>query len=68
MVDVINMDGHRSTSVHWHGFRQKGTQYSDGVPYVTQCPILPMSTFRYIFYAEDAGSFFYHSHSGYKQL
>uniref|UniRef100_R4FLW6 Putative multicopper oxidase n=1 Tax=Rhodnius prolixus TaxID=13249 RepID=R4FLW6_RHOPR len=68
VVDVINMDGHRTTSVHWHGFRQKGTQYSDGVPYVTQCPILPMSTFRYIFYGEDAGSFFYHSHSGVQKI
>ncbi|KAK9511421.1 hypothetical protein O3M35_000082 [Rhynocoris fuscipes] len=68
VVDLINSDGHRSTSVHWHGIRQISTPHSDGVPYVTQCPINPGETFRYRFIAEEDGSFFYHSHSGVQKI
>jgi Multicopper oxidase len=53
-----------STSIHWHGMRQMGTQFNDGVPYLTQCPIDYNSQFRYMFKAEDVGTHFYHSHSG----
>ena len=53
-----------STAIHWHGFHQKGTPYMDGVPYVTQCPILPGESFQYIFQANMAGTFFWHSHIG----
>lgn len=54
----------QSTSIHWHGLSQNGSQYYDGVPYVTQCPILPGATFRYNFVADRAGTYFYHSHIG----
>lgn len=33
-------------TLHWHGLLQKGYQYYDGVPMVTQCPIMAGSTFR----------------------
>lgn len=36
----------------------------DGVPMITQCPILPFSTYRYKVYPENAGTYFYHAHSG----
>lgn len=36
----------------------------DGVPFLTQCPVLPNALFRYEFYADEAGTHFYHSHSG----
>lgn len=64
VVDVKNeMDG-TATTIHWHGLLQKKTPFSDGVPFVTQCPIQFGSTFRYAFYARDAGTHLYHSHSG----
>lgn len=64
VVDVDNeMDG-SATTIHWHGFRQRGTPFSDGVPYVSQCPIQYGSMFRYVFSAEDHGTHFWHSHSG----
>lgn len=64
VVDVTNhMDG-ASTSIHWHGMLQKDTIFSDGVPFVTQCPINAGNTFRYAFIANDPGTNFYHSHSG----
>jgi FtsP/CotA-like multicopper oxidase with cupredoxin domain len=64
VVDVNNqMDG-TATTIHWHGFRQKGTPFYDGVPFLTQCPIIYGTSFRYMFYANDLGTHFWHSHSG----
>ena len=51
-------------SFHWHGIRQKGSVHMDGVPMVTQCPILPFSAFRYKMRPENPGTYFYHAHSG----
>lgn len=64
VADVVNMMPDESTSIHFHGVSQMGSQYYDGVPYVTQCPINPGQTFRYIFMADMAGTFYYHSHTG----
>lgn len=64
IVDVDNeMDG-TATTIHWHGLRQFGTPFSDGVPFITQCPIYYGTTFRYSFHADDAGTHLYHSHAG----
>lgn len=64
MVEVRNLMISESTSIHWHGIDQKGTPYMDGVPYVTQCPILPNDRFRYEFTATRSGTYFWHSHIG----
>ncbi|KAK7682850.1 Acyl-coenzyme A oxidase 2 [Cerrena zonata] len=51
------------TSIHWHGFFQKGTAWADGPAFVTQCPITPGDSFQYDFNVGDqAGTFWYHSH------
>jgi FtsP/CotA-like multicopper oxidase with cupredoxin domain len=64
IVDVDNqMDG-TATTIHWHGMRQFGTPFSDGVPFITQCPIYYGTTFRYTFYAQDPGTHLWHSHAG----
>ncbi|KAJ3514732.1 hypothetical protein NLJ89_g2203 [Agrocybe chaxingu] len=53
----------RSTSIHWHGFFQRGTQWADGPIGVTQCPIVPGDSFLYQFSSTtQAGTFWYHSH------
>ncbi|KAG6917875.1 Acyl-coenzyme A oxidase 2 [Tephrocybe rancida] len=53
----------RATSIHWHGFFQKGTQFMDGPVGVSQCPIVPGDSFLYKFTAANqAGTFWYHSH------
>ena len=49
-----------STSVHWHG--QRVPNAMDGVPFVTQPPILPGGEFTYEFVAGPFGSHMYHSH------
>ena len=64
VVDVINHLPSESTSIHWHGQHMVGTPYMDGVPLLTQCPIGPASSFRYRFWAANAGTNYYHSHSG----
>ncbi|BEI84830.1 hypothetical protein CcaverHIS002_0502310 [Cutaneotrichosporon cavernicola] len=52
-------------ALHWHGMRQKGTGYADGVPGIHQCPISPGQTFTYKFKVEvEAGTYWYHSHYG----
>ncbi|CAH2012638.1 unnamed protein product [Acanthoscelides obtectus] len=63
VVDVTNaMEGY-DTTLHWHGLRQKNTQYFDGVPMITQCPISAGQTFRYQMITNE-GTYFYHTHSG----
>ncbi|KAF9523941.1 yellow laccase [Crepidotus variabilis] len=52
-----------STSIHWHGFFQKGSSWADGPVGVNQCPISPGHSFLYQFSAtKQAGTFWYHSH------
>ncbi|EIN05347.1 laccase [Punctularia strigosozonata HHB-11173 SS5] len=53
----------KSTSIHWHGFFQKGTNWADGPAFVNQCPIATGDSFLYNFNVPDqAGTFWYHSH------
>nr|CAD7396798.1 unnamed protein product [Timema poppensis] len=63
VIDVENMMGGMEVTLHWHGIWQKGTQYSDGVPFVTQCPISEGTTFRYQWKADNAGTHFWHAHT-----
>ena len=48
------------TAVHWHGIRLDNR--FDGVPGVTQDPVLPGGSFRYQIYFPDAGIYWYHPH------
>jgi FtsP/CotA-like multicopper oxidase with cupredoxin domain len=49
-----------TTGIHWHG--QRVPNAMDGVPMITQDPIVPGETFTYEFVARPAGSHMYHSH------
>jgi FtsP/CotA-like multicopper oxidase with cupredoxin domain len=49
------------TSVHWHGLILPNAM--DGPAEITQAPIPPGGSFTYEFTAQQAGTFFYHSHS-----
>eukprot|EP00058_Branchiostoma_floridae_P025154 XP_002610644.1 hypothetical protein BRAFLDRAFT_117887 [Branchiostoma floridae] len=62
VVKVTNKLLTEATGIHWHGLHMRSTPYMDGVPYVTQCPIMPRESFVYRFNAEPAGTHFYHSH------
>lgn len=49
-----------ATTIHWHGIRLPLEM--DGVPYVSQLPVLPGEYFDYRFVVPDAGSYWYHPH------
>ncbi|RMZ68321.1 Conidial Pigment Biosynthesis brown1 [Pyrenophora seminiperda CCB06] len=61
-VTVHNNLPDQTTSLHFHGIWQTGTQVYDGPSGVTQCPIQPGSSFTYTFIANPAGTHWYHSH------
>ena len=51
-----------STSLHWHGLFLPNKE--DGVPHLTQTPIEPGTTHKYMFPIIQNGTHWYHSHSG----
>nr|CAR47803.1 multiple oxidase [Phlebia tremellosa] len=61
--ELTNATMLKSTTIHWHGFFQHGTNWADGPAFVNQCPIATGNSFLYNFNAPDqAGTFWYHSH------
>lgn len=49
VVNVKNSLGNETTSLHFHGLYQNGTNHMDGPAAVTQCPIPVGSSFTYNF-------------------
>lgn len=52
------------TTVHWHGISLVNPM--DGTPGLTQPPIAPGTSFEYAFAVPDAGTHWYHAHSGHQ--
>ena len=48
------------STIHWHGVRVPFAM--DGVPFLTQNPVLPGESFLYRFPVPDAGTYWYHPH------
>ena len=49
-----------TTTVHWHGLRIDNAM--DGVPGMTQAPVVPGASFEYRLTPPDAGTYWYHTH------
>ena len=49
IVKLHNNLGNETTSMHWHGLYQNGTNNMDGPAMVTQCSIQPGSSYTYQF-------------------
>ena len=49
IVNVKNSLGNETTSLHFHGLYQNGTNHMDGPTQVTQCGIPPGNSFVYNF-------------------
>ncbi|MEU8393314.1 multicopper oxidase family protein, partial [Micromonospora sp. NPDC048843] len=60
-VTLRNRDIGRGVTLHWHGYDVPNDQ--DGVPGVTQAPVRPGQEFVYRFRADQAGTYWYHTHS-----
>ncbi|CAG8504340.1 2475_t:CDS:2 [Cetraspora pellucida] len=61
ILNVTNLLGEPS-SIHSHGIVQRNTNWYDGVPGITQCPIPNGVNFIYNYTVVDAGTYWYHSH------
>jgi len=57
---VVTNETTQPTSIHWHGLLVPNNM--DGVPFITQEPIMPGEVFNYEFTARNAGTHIYHSH------
>lgn len=62
VVNLYNDLGNSTTSVHFHGLYQNGTNAMDGAAQINQCPIPPGSNFTYDFVVNQNGTYWYHSH------
>lgn len=61
--DLTDNTMRKSTSIHWHGMLQHGTNWADGGAMVNQCPIAPGHSFEYQFSSSTlTGTYWYHSH------
>lgn len=63
IANVHNQLGNQSTSIHFHGMFQNGTNEMDGPQGVVQCGIAPNATFTYNFTVDQTGTYWYHSHT-----
>ena len=57
----VDNDLTQEITVHWHGLRVPNAM--DGVPNITQDPIKKYESFNYEFPLQDAGTYWYHTHS-----
>ena len=55
-----------STSIHWHGLILPFQM--DGVPGISYRGIAPGETFTYQFQVQQAGTYWYHSHTGFQEM
>ncbi|KAH8902464.1 multicopper like protein [Coniochaeta sp. PMI_546] len=69
VVNVTNHLSKNSTTIHWHGLFQNGTNWFDGTTGVTQCGIPPGESLVYNFTIDNQfGTYWYHSHYGTQYL
>lgn len=52
------------TSLHWYGFTDGTSPFMSGASMITQCPIIPHTSFRYEIKAFKPGTYYYRSHFG----
>jgi CopA family copper-resistance protein len=58
----VHNELNEETSLHWHGLFLPNKM--DGVPFLTQMPIKPHTTYLYKYPIVQHGTHWYHSHSG----
>ncbi|KAJ9616095.1 uncharacterized protein PV06_06553 [Exophiala oligosperma] len=63
VVTVHNQLTANSTSIHWHGLWQRGTNDQDGVPGITECGMAPGTSRTYTMQLRQYGTGWYHAHT-----
>ncbi|KAF9618109.1 hypothetical protein IFM89_000068, partial [Coptis chinensis] len=62
VIHVINNSPYKIT-IHWHGVFQLFSGWADGPAYVTQCPIIPGTSYTYKFnVTKQEGTLWWHAH------
>ena len=67
-MKVINGLGNEALTIHFHGMHHTCNTWMDGVPFLSQCPVNPESSFTYRFVASPAGTHWYHGHVGFQRM
>ncbi|KAI1109010.1 Cupredoxin [Nemania sp. NC0429] len=63
VVNLFNKLGNETTGIHFHGINQINSNYMDGSVGSSQCPLPPNYSITYSFTADEAGTYWYHSHN-----
>ncbi|KDN52994.1 multicopper oxidase [Tilletiaria anomala UBC 951] len=63
LVYVKNELGNATTSIHWHGALQNGTNFMDGTIGVSECGIAPGETKLYNWTAQNQMTSWWHAHA-----
>ncbi|WPH03356.1 Hypothetical protein R9X50_00623500 [Acrodontium crateriforme] len=63
VVKLNNQLGNQTTSLHFHGLFQHGTNEMDGPVGVTQCEVPAGMSMTYNFTVDQPGTYWYHSHT-----
>jgi len=58
-----NLQNGGAMTVHWHGLDMRDSQWMDGVPMVSQCPLSAAESLQYKFTAFPHGTHWWHSHN-----
>ncbi|KAI0196980.1 Cupredoxin [Astrocystis sublimbata] len=63
VINLKNKLGNETTGLHFHGINQINSNYMDGAVGTSQCPLPPNHSVTYSFTANEAGTYWYHSHN-----
>ncbi|KAI0912263.1 Cupredoxin [Ustulina deusta] len=63
VVNLLNKLGNETTGMHFHGINQINSNAMDGSVGSCQCPLPPNYSITYSFTANQAGTYWYHSHN-----
>ncbi|KAI1824594.1 Cupredoxin [Xylaria intraflava] len=63
IINLLNKLGNETTGMHFHGINQIDSNFMDGAVGSSQCPLPPNYSMTYSFKANEAGTYWYHSHS-----
>ncbi|KAI1179146.1 Cupredoxin [Nemania sp. FL0916] len=63
IINLLNKLGNETTGMHFHGINQINSNWMDGAVGSSQCPLPPNYSVTYSFTANEAGTYWYHSHN-----
>ena len=62
-VTLVNRLPTEKLAIHWHGFRQQGSQEYDGALSITMCGVEPGTSFTYDFIVDEPPGSYHYGHA-----